>query len=205
MVRSGPLQLRGKIMTDKRLIKWNSSFCACSAHLTVDGEDFISDSCDSDHLEWAAQVGRDQTQLRRSEMRGFQRNEYPRKLQMYLNNLSDGGTKLFRPTLVPKKSSLSPEQAMWDLECSGVEPLECADPNKLADYIQGKSLLGLLLEDLKEMYHNFITANPKIPHDRFLFWGEEFLASGQITVPMYGSIYFRKPETSLIDFFKQSA
>lgn len=188
---------------DKRLIKWKSSFCACKASLTVDGEVFTAEACDANHATWSERVGKDQTEIRRSEMRDFQRNEYPQKLQMYLNNLGDGKTKLFRPLLLPKNAELSAEQAMWDLECSGVEPLECAAPEKLADYIQGKSLLGLLLEDLKEKYYKFITTDPKYSFDQFLFWGEEFLAAGMLTESMYKSIYFRKSEPALVNFFKQ--
>jgi len=187
---------------DKRLVNWKSSFCGCTARMTVDGIDFSFTSCDKDHEKWSMLIGREQCDRRRSELRPYQRNKYPQKLQIYLNHVKDRSAKLFRPPLLPKAGKLSAEQAMWDLESVGVEPVECADPDRLADYIQGKSLLGLMLEDLQEQYSKFLFSAPKDTFDKFIFWGEEFVVEELITESMFESIYLRKPDKDLLAYFQ---
>lgn len=176
--------------------------CGCYYSETVDGTEHVSMPCHEDHDLWCSKVGRGFAETRRREMGDYHRKTFSKVLEMYLKNLGSG-TKLFRPELVPTGGTLTPEQAMFDIESKSVYPVECSNPEKLADYLQGKSLMGLLLEELKESRYKRLSADTKSAESAVLIFGEEILADGLISKDMFKSVYGRKPEDSFVEFFNE--
>lgn len=96
-----------------------------------------------------------------------------------------------RPPNVPLDATgPSPEEAMKLWESEGKVPTSCSDPDKLADYIQGKKSRDWHITEWKQGVEDCY------------FLREEFIGTLGLTLENFSSIFGREPNMELFEHLR---